>query len=100
MSNTLEKVEFSFDAMMEVQKRLPEQWKIMVADFLSTNDGLEEFKSLARLRAIVVDFVNKHDITCAETIYQMDDVIIDAYDFIHELVEEVGYKESDEEEDD
>lgn len=100
MDKVVDQVDFSFNIMMDIQKRLPDQWKKMVTEFLSTNDGLEEFKSLTRLRAIVVDFVNKHDITCAETIYQMDDVIIDAYDFIHELVEEVGYKESDEEEDD
>jgi len=40
-------------------------------------------------------FIEKQDITCPETIYQSDRVIVNAYDFIDRLVDIVGYKESD-----
>lgn len=42
-------------------------------------------------------FVEKQDITCAETIYESDRVIVNAYDFIERLADIVGYKEEDEE---
>lgn len=41
-------------------------------------------------------FVEKHNITCAETIYQQDSVILDAMEFIERLVDFTGYKETDE----
>lgn len=51
---------------------------------------------LAKVRA----FVDKHEITCAETIHQTDRVIVDATPFIQELVEIAGYCEFEDEEDD
>lgn len=41
-------------------------------------------------------FVEKQDITCAEAIYQTDNVIQNAYEFIERLADIVGYKEEDE----
>ena len=41
-------------------------------------------------------FVEKHNITCPETIYQQDSVILDAMEFIERLVDFAGYKEQDE----
>lgn len=50
------------------------------------------------LRQTVQAFVKKHEITCPETIAQVDSVIVDAYDFIQQLVEIVGYHQRPDEE--
>jgi len=50
-----------------------------------------------KLEVEVIAFRDKHDISCPETIYQTDRVIVDAYEFIERLVEIVGYKEEEEE---
>lgn len=47
---------------------------------------------------IVQDFIDKQDITCAETIYQTDWVIENAYEFIERLCNVVGYKVLDDDE--
>lgn len=44
-----------------------------------------------KLLAIVRAFVEKHRISCAETIHQTDYVIEDAYGLIEDLCEVVGY---------
>ena len=44
-----------------------------------------------KLRQIVKEFIQTHQITCAETIYQCDWVIEKAYYFIERLCDEVGY---------
>ena len=43
---------------------------------------------------VVKKFIDDNNIDCAETIYQVDKVIENAYDFIQELCELVGYKEN------
>jgi hypothetical protein len=42
-------------------------------------------------------FVQKHDITCPEAIYQNDSVVIDACEFIERLIDVVGYKKEEDE---
>ncbi len=42
-------------------------------------------------------FIDAQNITCAETIYQTDRVIENAYEFLERLCDIVGYKESDDE---
>lgn len=41
-------------------------------------------------------FIEDNKISCPETIYQSDRVIENAYEFIHEICELVGYSELDE----
>lgn len=48
----------------------------------------------------VQDFMKSNRITCAETIHQCDWVIENAYSFIEELCEIVGYPEDEEENED
>lgn len=48
-----------------------------------------------QLEKIVTDFVAEQRITCAETIYQSDRVIENAYDLIAKLCNVVGYKPED-----
>lgn len=43
-------------------------------------------------------FIEKHRISCPETIYQTDHVIENAYALIEEICEIVGYYEEDENE--
>lgn len=43
-------------------------------------------------------FIDENDIYCPETVAQTDHVIVNAYDFITEICEIVGYKESCEDE--
>lgn len=45
----------------------------------------------ARVLKIVEDFIKKQEITCAETIWQTDWVIENAYKLIEDLCETVGY---------
>lgn len=46
----------------------------------------------------VTRFIDEQRISCAEAIAQNDDVITNAYEFIEELCEIVGYYEYDDEE--
>lgn len=84
-----------FDTMKLVHKNDPSAWRKQIVTQLTTNDGIDEFRNLAKIKAIIQNFIEEQDITCAETIYQSDRVIVNAYDFIEELVELVGYKESE-----
>lgn len=90
--NELDKV---FDTMKFVHKNDPSAWRQQIVEQLTNNDGIDEFRNLAKMKAIIQNFVEKHDISCAEVIYQFDDVIENAYEFIQELVELVGYKETE-----
>lgn len=45
--------------------------------------------------ALVDAFIVKHEITCAETVYQTDRVIEAAYEFIESLCDVAGYMEID-----
>lgn len=53
-----------------------------------------------KLTEIVRKFIDEQDIWCAETVCQSDRVIENAYAFIMELCEVVGYKEDKEEDED
>lgn len=44
---------------------------------------------------LCVDFVEEQHIYCAETIYQSDRVIENAYEFIEKICDIVGYKDID-----
>lgn len=55
-------------------------------------------KSAKSLRAVwnrVEKFIIENDIHCAETVAQSDRVIVNAYDFITDLCDIVGYKRAD-----
>lgn len=45
------------------------------------------------LHRICLDFITKQRITCPETIYQSDRVIENAYEFIEQICDVVGYAE-------
>ena len=48
------------------------------------------------LMKICQDFIEKHKISCSETIYQTDRVIEDSYSFIDDICNIVGfYQEKD-----
>ncbi len=51
-----------------------------------------------KLYEICKKFIEKHKISCPEVVCQTDSVIIDAYNFITEICDEVGYYERSEEE--
>jgi hypothetical protein len=53
-------------------------------------------KLLAHCRA----FIAKQDITCVETVYQSDRVILGAYEFIEGICEIAGYAPTDDEDED
>lgn len=52
----------------------------------------DDERANTRLVAIVREFIDKHDITCAETIYQTDRVMEEATTLIEALCDAVGYK--------
>ena len=55
-------------------------------------------KEMAALWNKCLEFVETQQITCQETIHQTDRVIENAYGFIEEVCEIVGYKEYEDEE--
>lgn len=91
----LKQIDEIFDTMKVVHKNDPTVWRKQIVDQLTTNDGIDEFRKLAKLKALVQNFVEKQEIYCAETISQTDRVIENAYEFIIDLVEIVGYKEEE-----
>lgn len=50
-------------------------------------------KNLDKIYDIIIQFRDEHHITCEEAIYQSDEVIENAYDFIYDLMNVVGYIE-------
>lgn len=48
-------------------------------------------EKLRKLEIAVVNFVDKHRISCPEVVSQNDDVILDAYEFVAKLATIVGY---------
>jgi hypothetical protein len=58
-------------------------------------------KDMAALWKLCAKFVEDNNITCAETVYQSDRVIHNAYMFMHEVCKNVGFVDyEDEDEDD
>lgn len=56
-------------------------------------------KQLTELHFVCIDFITKQKINCAETIYQSDHVIENAYEFIQNVCDIVGYAKYEEEDD-
>lgn len=54
-----------------------------------SSDATQE--ELLELWTVVHNFISKQNISCAEAIYQTDKVIINAYEFIEQLCDIVGY---------
>lgn len=88
---------------MEAQQR--EDWANInrKADFIDAtlNDMAAQDEQLAAAEAIVKmvrEFIDTQDISCAETIYQSDRVIENAYEFIEKLCDLVGYKKYEDDE--
>ena len=55
---------------------------------------------VARMKALHVhceQFIRSHNITCEETVYQSDRVILNAYEFIEGVCDIVGYVDPEEE---
>jgi hypothetical protein len=44
-------------------------------------------------------FIDEHDITCEEAVYQTDTVVLGALEFIHSVCDAVGYKILEEDDD-
>lgn len=52
-------------------------------------------KKTDALLALCMDFIRDQRITCAEAVYQSDQVIENAYDFIDKVAKLVGYHEEE-----
>lgn len=89
----LKDIDKVFDTIKEVNKNAPEEWRKQITIQLTNNNGIDELRDLAKIKAIIQNFIEEQEISCAETIYQTDRVIVNAYEFIESLVEIVGYKE-------
>ena len=59
---------------------------------MSEEEQLQALELIAHCKKFITD----QGIDCAETIYQTDWVIENAYEFIQEICEIVGYKECEE----
>lgn len=71
-----------------VNNTVRHKYRVLSDDEKATMEDIDE-----RLKHIVEKFRDKYDIHCPETIYQMDKVIENAYEFIEELMDVVGYAE-------
>ena len=60
---------------------------------------LERSEKAERVLKIIEQFVIDQRISCDETIYQSDRVIVNAYDLMYELINVAGYMEIEEEDD-
>lgn len=56
-----------------------------------------EVDRLRELHDHCVNFIQENQITCAESVYQTDRVILNAYEFIEGVCEIVGYVDPEEE---
>lgn len=74
------------DAVSQIWPLLGYALRERLAAAAATHDPVE-----STLTAIVRAFVEKHEIGCAETIYQSDRVIENAYGLVENLVNVVGY---------
>lgn len=52
-------------------------------------------KEMNELHALCLKFINDQKITCAETVFQSDRVIENAYEFIRKICDIVGYAENE-----
>lgn len=59
---------------------------------MSKQKALTE-KEMNELHALCLKFINDQKIDCAETVFQSDHVIENAYEFIREICDIVGYAE-------
>ncbi len=58
----------------------------------------EDREKKDKLWAAVQAYIDKHDITCGEQVYQSDRIIEGSYAFMHEIFQIVGYREYHDEE--
>ena len=63
-----------------------------------TSKALEEYLTAEAIINLVKSYIQKHHISCPESIYQMDKPQVDAIDLVCDLCEIVGFLEEDEEE--
>lgn len=54
---------------------------------------MNDMEKAEKVLAIIYEFIEEQRIGCAETIYQSDRVIDNAYDFIEALCNVAGYME-------
>ena len=55
----------------------------------------KQTNDLVKLNNVCRDFIDAHQITCAEAIYQVDNNIIDAPELIEEICNVIGYFKND-----
>lgn len=79
--------------MSNGKKKASKAKKVVVTEHKGSSKKNVDIVQLLKLEAEVKRFVTEHRISCAEAICQNDDVIVDAYEFIENLVEIVGYFE-------
>lgn len=84
--------------MSNEKKKAPKAKKAVTKKVGSSKKNVD-IVPLLELEAEVKRFVKEHRISCPEAICQNDNVIIDAYEFIENLVEIVGYFEDDDDSD-
>ena len=69
-------------------------WEKILEDHMKKQTALTE-KEMNDLHALCLKFINDQKIDCAETIHQTDWVIENAYEFIEDICEIVGYAENE-----
>lgn len=72
----------------------PDIWEKILEDHMKKQTALTE-KEMNNLHALCLKFINEQKIVCAETIHQTDWVIENAYEFIEDICEIVGYAENE-----
>lgn len=91
----LREIDEAFDKIKDLNKVDPDAWRQTILEQLTKNNGIDELRNLAKIKAIILNFVDDNNIYAPETISQTDRVIVNAYEFIEDLVNIVGYKKDD-----
>lgn len=88
---------------IDLEKIIPVglQNSVITSDILNINVDFSKYKNvvingknlkhLLELNEVCDKFIKERNITCPECIYQTDDVIVNAYEFIKEICDIVGY---------
>lgn len=85
-------------SILKLTKDNPETRKA-IADDMFSDKGFENLSKMIKLTAEVEQFLRDNKIHSSETIYQTDRVIENAYKFIEDLANIIGYPKDEDDDD-
>lgn len=90
----LKELDLVFDTILELNKNHPEKWRDQIVGQLTKQDGINEFRDLAKMKAIIANFIEENKVSCAEATVE-DRVYENAPKLVEDLAKLVGYHKYD-----